>query len=65
MYRIPTRKAMQCSVQCLSEPDCFYITRNTAETTCTLSTTGSTNYVVSDLLIFGVQFKTIQVLYYV
>ena len=62
MYRIPTRKAMQCSAQCLSEPDCMYITRNTAETTCTLYTAGSTNYVVSELLTFGVQFKTIQVI---
>ena len=65
MYSIPTRIAMQCSIQCLSEPNCIYITQNAAGTNCTLYTDGSTNYIVSELLTFVVQFKTIQVILYV
>ena len=62
MYSIPTKIALHCSAQCLNEPDCIYITRNDAETNCTLYTTGSTNYVVSEFVTFVVQFKTIQVI---
>ena len=63
MYSFPTRIALQCSTQCLSEPDCIYITRNAAGTDCALYTVGSTNYVVNALLTFVVQFKIIQVKY--
>ena len=62
MFYIPITVALQCSAQCLSEPDCIYITRDAAGTNCTLYTVGSDIYDVNGLLTYAVQFKNIQVI---
>ena len=61
MYSTTVRRASQCSAQCLNEPNCFYITRDTAGTNCTLYTSGSISYDVSRLLTYAVQFKDLRV----
>ena len=61
MYSIVTRKASHCSAQCLRETDCIYLTRNADGTKCTLYTSGSTSYDVTELLSYAVQFKDVKV----
>ena len=56
---IIVRNAFQCTAQCLSQPDCFYLTRNAGGTSCTLYTSGPTTYNVSELLTYVVKYKAI------
>ena len=61
IYDMSIRTALQCSAQCLSEPNCLFISRNAAETDCTLYTGGLTTYNIAGLITYAVQFKNIQV----
>ena len=64
MYTIVIKKASHCSAQCLRETDCIYLTRNTDGTNCTLYTSGSTSFDVSQLLTYAVLFKDVKVTQY-
>ena len=54
--------ASHCSMLCLNEPGCIYVTRNAAGTNCTLYTRGSTIYDVRAFLTFGMEYKNVKVI---
>ena len=62
MYDISAKRLSLCSTQCIKEPICYYLTWINATAKCTLYTSGSTIYGVSNIPIYVIQNKNVQVI---
>ena len=56
-----TKDQEQCIIRCFSEPDCFYLSQNSAGSNCTLYSRGSTILNASGLLTLAVHYKFVKV----